>query len=470
MPRFTPQTTETIFAKMLARNVVMGGLTDITDTSVLKHFLMGFARALDEGYYQAGLIPLAFNIDTASGPDLVARAKDFQPETLEKLAATSAVATLVFSRSTVIGDVVIPTGTTVQTASGVTFITTADGTLSASSPAQNPGSQLGQDSGPVPAVATAAGSAGNVAVGTLVRFTQPPTGIDSVTNLVPGTGGTDGESDDSFRARIKNYTATLARSTEAALDACVLSATDPASGATILFSSVTPDPAVPGLVYLYVDDGTGASQSVATVGSENVTYGLIGPPANSAAGGEVNLPLDNNAIKSDSPFSLSSSLRGRLTQGTDYLVNYGQGVLVFTPALLAHEVITASYTYYTGIVGLAQKIVDGDPDNRTNYPGYRAAGIQVRVLPPQVLVPQVTASLTVAPGYDIADTYAAVQSAILASINALPISGDVLLSTLYTAVRGVDGVTNVVFSAPAADLVVLDNQIARTTIDNIVVN
>lgn len=469
MPRFTPQTTESIFAQLLARVVVLGGLTDITDSSVIKHILMAFARALDEGYYQAAQILTAFSINTASGADLDARAQDIQPGLLQRLPATSATTTLIFTRNVAAGDLTIPAGVTVSTASGVSFVTTEDGLITSDSTPQLSSSSIGMDSAPVTAMAQTAGVAGNVASGTLTLFGQKPQGVDAVVNLAPATLGADQESDDSFRARLQTYVNSLARSTLASLEACVLSAVDATTGARILFSSAVEDPDAQGHVYLYVDDGTGHAQTLATVSGELATQGLFGPPPNSAAGGEVYLTLQNNAIKTDSPITITSSVRGVLPASA-YALAPGPGKLRFDPPLVQGEAITASYTCYTGIVSLAQKIVDGDPADRANYPGYRAAGTSVQVLTPVTVVPPVSAVLTVAAGYDVPTVYANTAQAILTAINSLPISGDVLLSSLYAAAKSVDGLANVIFTQPAQDVVILDNQIARTTIDNIVVS
>ncbi|RYF12554.1 MAG: hypothetical protein EOO40_00995 [Deltaproteobacteria bacterium] len=470
MPRFTPQTTESIYAQMLARMVVMGGLTDVTDSSVINHLLLAIARALDEGYYQAAQIPAGFSIDTCSGADLRARAKDIQPGLLQPISEQSATVSLVFTREVVAGDVIVPLGTQVLTASGQVFETTEQGIIYAAGQPTLDTSTVGQDSTLVPAIAQQPGTAGNVASNTLVRFRQTIEGVDAVTNPGPAARGIDAETDDSFRARLKGYVSTLAKSTVSALEACVLSATDPVTGDRILYSSLLEDPLNPGKVTLYVDDGTGQSGVSADVADEVVTYGLSGPPVNTAVGGETSLPLQNGAIDLRSPYTVTSSTRGNLKAGTDYTLVPGQGRLYFATALAQGEQITASYTYYTGVVGLAQKIVDGDPNDRLNFPGYRAAGISVEVLPPQVIVPPVSATITVGKGYDVASVYATVGDAILTAINSLPISGDVLLADLYNAVTNIDGVANVIFTQPTQDVAILDSQIARTTTDNIVVS
>jgi phage-related baseplate assembly protein len=105
-----------------------------------------------------------------------------------------------------------------------------------------------------------------------------------------------------------------------------------------------------------------------------------------------------------------------------------------------------------------------------NYPGYRAAGILVIVQAPQVLIENVEMTVTVLEGYVDQDVKDAVAEAVMGYINSLGISDDVLLSQLITKAQEVTGVYNVVLTTPSADVVLLDDQLARTTENNVVVN
>ena len=212
---------------------------------------------------------------------------------------------------------------------------------------------------------------------------------------------------------------------------------------------------------------TGATQS--SIATDLITEGLAGPPPDSAVGGEIRLSLDLFPIKEADPFQVTSSTRGLLTQGVDYVLNPAMGQLNFTPALAAGEKVIASYTYYTGLIALAQKIIDGDPNDRETYPGLRAAGILVRVRTPQVLLQNVIVSPTIKEGYTVDDVKAAIRQAIKDYINTLNIGDDVILNKLVTQMMLVPGVANVVVTTPAADITMLDDQLARTQDPNIVI-
>ena len=86
---------------------------------------------------------------------------------------------------------VIPVGTVCMTAGRVRFETTEEGAI-----------PPGELTAEVPVLAAEAGSAGNVAAGSVVVMAVAPAGVASCTNPEPCTGGADREGDDSLRARV----------------------------------------------------------------------------------------------------------------------------------------------------------------------------------------------------------------------------------------------------------------------------
>jgi uncharacterized phage protein gp47/JayE len=471
VPRFQPQRFEQILTKMIARVVARTDLSDVADSSTVKHLLAASARADDEQYYQMTLLLQLFSIDSATGDDLDERAKDIQPSIMQRRAASKAAGTVIFTRAGTSGSVIIPLGTKVKTAGGVIFTTTALGSITPASSEQISGHGIGRDSAEVSVIADQPGSTGRVAGATIIKFVSKPAGVDEVTNPSAfSVGGLDKESDDDFRNRLKQFISGLARSTVGALESGVIGAQDPTSGATILFSKAVEDLVTLGRVVLYIDDGLGTAESTAEITGENVTEGLSGPPVNSAVGGEETLFLNNKPIKTSVTFTLTSSSRGALVQNTHYTVNQASGQIQFDPALVATEVITADYTYYTGVIQLAQKIVDGDPDDRANYPGLRAAGVLVIVAIPQVLLQNVAATVVIKEGYDQDEVRTAVEQAIKDYINSLSISGDVIRNELIKRIMEVTGVFNINLTTPATDIILLDDQLPRTTDANITVS
>lgn len=203
---------------------------------------------------------------------------------------------------------------------------------------------------------------------------------------------------------------------------------------------------------------TGATQSSKAL--DIVTEGLS--VGDAALGGETRLTLDYQAIKDILPIRLATSARGNLTKDVEYTLDPTSGLVVFDPALVLDEQVVAGYTRYTGLIAFTQKVVDGDPADRVNYPGFRAAGVMVQVLPPQVLIQNIEAVVTVAEGYDQDDTVEAVKQALKDHINGLNISGDVVRAKLIQIMMAVQGVINVDLIAPVDDIIILDDQLART--------
>jgi uncharacterized phage protein gp47/JayE len=452
---------------MIARTVTRSNLKDVSDTSSIKQMLAAAAREDDEAYFQMENILTLFSIDSATGDDLDARAKEIQPPVVTRKGPRKSTGQVVFSRPGTVGTLNIPAGTRVKTEDQIVFLTTAATSITPTSPEQISGHGVGRDSPPVNVQAEIAGIAGDVIADSIIRFDVKPTGVNEVTNPNPTLFGRDKESDDVFRQRLKDYIAALARSTVQALEAAVLNLEDPDTGREILFSSGVESLVTLGHGALYIDDGTGSVESTAVITNENVTAGLSGPPPDSAVGGEERLFLDEKPVKESEPFTLSSSTRGALTQGTDYTLNSASGQLNFTPVLVTGEVITANYTHYTGLIQLAQKVIDGDKTDRENFPGIRAGGTLWRVKTPVVLIQTVIAILTVREGFTAAVVVAEAVDAVKSYINGLGISGDVIRNEVISRIQSLPGVFNVVLSAPAADITLLDDELARITDANI---
>lgn len=466
---FIPRRFEQILIDQITRLVARTALSDVADSSSVKQMLAASAREDDEIYFQMQNILQMFDIDSATGDDLDERAAEVQPGTIVRIGPRAAVGQVVFSRSGTAGTVNIATGTRVKTGDGVVFTTTTAGQITPTSPQQVGGHGVGRDSNLVSVVAEAPGITGNVVAATIIKFDSKPAGVDEVTNLTQTTLGRNKESDDSFRQRIKDFIAGLARCTVTALEVGVLGVEDTATGDTVLFSKAVEDIVNLGNVTLFIDNGTGSAESSTPVVGENVTLGLLGPPADSAVGGETELFLDNKPIKISVIPVLSSSIRGALVFNTDYTINPASSQVLFTPALVATEVITAGYTHFTGLIQLAQKVIDGDPADRTNFPGFRAAGVLVRVLTPQALIQTVTATLTVHEGFVQATVAAEAETKVIEYINGLGISDDVVRNEIIRRIQALAGVADLILSAPTTNIAILDDQLARTTAVNVTI-
>ena len=472
MPRFTTKRHEQILTSMIAKVVSRTRMSDVSNTSGWKHVLAAAARQDDEQYYQMSLLRLLFDITKASGDDLDERAKEIQPAVITRELLRKSSGNVVMSRSGTAGTTAIAIGEIGATAGGKQFKTTGAGLITSTSPIQIAGHSIGQDSGLIPATAVEGGADGNVEDGTIIKFITQPIGITEITNPSRFAYGLDEEDDDSFRNKRIQYIATLARSTVGAIEAAVLGAEDSDTGAKILFVKVVEDIVNRGYSTCYIDDGTGSAMTTELVTGENVCEGLAGPPVNTAVGGETYLWLDHKPIDettlnliTNKPIPATPMIRG-----VDYYVDPASGQLYFTTALVQSEIISADYTRYTGLIESAQKIIDGDSADRVNWPGYRAAGTWVLASTPQVLIQTVQLSIVVAEGYDETEIEDSVRDAIRNYINTLGISGDVIASEIIHKIKAVNGVYDLTLILPASNVILLDDQMARTTDTNITIN
>lgn len=231
--------------------------------------------------------------------------------------------------------------------------------------------------------------------------------------------------------------------------------------------------AVLGTTQVVYTNAGGASATPAAgtyaLNGELLTEGLLGSPADTAVGGEEYLDLTHAPVRLRglTPITVSSSTRSTLTLNTHYTINPTTGRIRFTPALAAGEGIRVLYTYYTGLIDLVQRVIDGDPTDRLNFPGVRPAGVTVVVTTPEVVPLTVRVTLQVARGSNRTTINNAVESAISAYINGLGISGDVIRNELIEQIMGVAGVVDCTLELPAANIVMNDNQLPRITANDI---
>jgi uncharacterized phage protein gp47/JayE len=467
---FEPKTFTDFVNRMTARVVARTRLSDTEVGGVMATIIAGVAREFDDLHFQMVNLQRLWDIDTATGEDLDNRAADVNPDEIVRKDGTKASGTVSFHRTDTTSEVTIPAGTVVKTGDGVKYTTTVAGTIAVGD-AEVTG---------IGVVAQEAGADGNIdTIGLLTTDAGGPTGISQIDGTVAGveevnndsvfTGGQDRETDAQLRERIKSYLRSLSRGTPYSLKAAVLGVELDDYGR--ISSAEVEELAEPNLgeVIVYIDDGAGTVSASSTTTGESIV--------STAAGGEIRLFVDNPPIVDGSSVVLTwtedaTGVVHTLTEGTagdaagtyDFKLNRAQGKITLVPlgpagipdaaasavgvaGLQPNDSLTIDYDHYVGLIAEAQKIIDGDPDNRTDYPGYRAAGTDVKVLAPTVYYQTIEATVVVEEGYTSSTVTTAVASAIQTYINGLPINGDVIASELVYAAQSVDGVFDVQFTS-----------------------
>jgi uncharacterized phage protein gp47/JayE len=461
---FKVRTYRELLQTMIDRIVARSGLTDLVDGSDLKQVVGAAARMGEQIYLETARLLELFSLDRAQGTDLDDRAREYMPDGYERIGETYAVGTLRWTRPVAaIGQAIaIPIGTVVAKSGNgqtATYVTTTEGEILAGGTQ----SQVVGGGGDIPARAVAAGADGNAAINTVTKAVSSVAGTSGVTNPLPFAGGATQESDDSFKARIRERTRSLSRCIPEALESRVKEAV--VSGHRVTVARVIEDAFRRGNVALYVDDGSGGLVDLWA------TTSAVEKVLNSATGGERYLYTRHKAIRSR---TLTVKVNGVVISAPDDYQFIGPWGLIalseetYPDGLTAGDQVTVDpYTYWTDLVAEAQRLVDGDISDPTSYPCWRAAGVVVRCLPPNVRQLQARLTCAVLDGYNRAAVLTQVAEVLADYVNALNIGEDVIHAELVQRAMDVPGMYDVLFTLPTENVPVADDEVARLLLSNI---
>lgn len=149
------------------------------------------------------------------------------------------------------------------------------------------------------------------------------------------------------------------------------------------------------------------------------------------------------------------------TPDTDYVLNRGTGEfqLVDLSGVTVGSTVVAHYTYYTNLISQVQRVLEGDLDNPTIYPGVKAAGIFLSVEAPTIRRITVIASIAADVGFVEADLRDEVRAEIETYISSRRIGEDVILSKIIDVAHNVTGVKDVTILTPTANVSILENEL-----------
>lgn len=112
-----------------------------------------------------------------------------------------------------------------------------------------------------------------------------------------------------------------------------------------------------------------------------------------------------------------------------------------------------------------EKVINGDSADYENYPGYRAAGIQVQVLPPDVQSIDFTFDLKILNTSlaDPTDLISNAQNALETYVNTLELGMDVILTEAIKLMKNSNSeIYDISFTAPIGNTIITANKLART--------
>lgn len=169
----------------------------------------------------------------------------------------------------------------------------------------------------------------------------------------------------------------------------------------------------------------------------------------------------------------SSVSASALVEGTDYKINLSTGEveLVVGKALQAKQWLIAwdegagqAYTYRTGLLAEVQKVINGDPADKLNYPGYKAFGVLLYVDSPTIDTQAITVSVTSETGVsETAALRTAVAEAISGYISSLKIGEALVVSEIISRCQQVSGVYDTQMVSPTSNVQVLPGHLFRAT-------
>lgn len=242
-------------------------ITDFNVGSATRTLLEATAMELEELYYRI------FSGIQASIPEEVFQAFDFPP-----ISASPSTVTLTFGRTAAdaANDYLIPAGTLVATADGVSFQTVNDATLLKTTTSIS-----------TSAVAVNSGISGNVAAGSITVLKSAVVGIQTVTNSAASTGGVDQESLSSQQVRFSQYVSALARSPVNGIIAGAMSSklvdlitgqvTERVAFASLIEPYLIDSSKPAGICDLYIDNGGGAASNALVTQTQQIIDGYIDP-------------------------------------------------------------------------------------------------------------------------------------------------------------------------------------------------
>ncbi len=106
------------------------------------------------------------------------------------------------------------------------------------------------------------------------------------------------------------------------------------------------------------------------------------------------------------------------------------------------------YLFYTGLLRKVQRIIDGFEPDSTNFPGRKAVGSLIEVLPPLPRRVTIAIDVTTQDGINLSEISDEITSVIINYVSDLGVGEDVILSDIIVRVKSIDGVAAVTFITP----------------------
>lgn len=146
-------------------------------------------------------------------------------------------------------------------------------------------------------------------------------------------------------------------------------------------------------------------------------------------------------------------------EDTNYVLNRGTGNLqIIGSGLPVNSKVVATYSYYTGLVSTAQKVLAGNLEEAVAFPGVYSAGVRVVVETPTIRRITRRGSISVEPGFDEETVGLQVQETIETYISGLGIGNDVIMAKATELAMSVVGMKDIIWDNNT-NVVILENEL-----------
>lgn len=110
-----------------------------------------------------------------------------------------------------------------------------------------------------------------------------------------------------------------------------------------------------------------------------------------------------------------------------------------------------SYSYNTGLIAEANRIIYGDPRDNTTYPGVAAAGAEIFIKAPLVKRIEVSINIRIKTGIPFTTIVEEVRNTVASLINSNPVGNSIAISDIISTVGAIVGIQAVAISSPQYD-------------------
>jgi hypothetical protein len=389
---------------MAGQVISQSELTDLAEGSVILTILASVAEQFEATEFRLGVIRNSYDLDKAFGQELDERVADLPGDGITRHSASPASGSvLTLTRASSTGTLTVPAGSTFgRTDSPDIIYATVTPVVFNNGDSVVTGARV---------VCLRTGTSGNAPAGSINKLLSVPAGVIAVQQTSAIGGGTERETDGELRSRAKSYLSSLAQCQPEALRSVALNFVD-SVGVRVRHAYVFEDLQRPAYSELIVDDGTGFEgyDSPGQEASGIVPLNGLLQLRHQAPATDFIRKIKVNGIvyeftPDDNPVWVSYPERGIIQlRDEQTLLSPGD-----TWAVGDSE---TPYRVYGGYIAELQNIVEGSSSDPTTFPGKRAAGCQVRVLPPTTISVNVKVNLILKPGVVVTDAILATKSVI----------------------------------------------------------